>query len=371
MADSAEAKPVPNLPVWPWIVGGLLIAAFVAVTLWLVFAPRADVTTDDATVSAHYASVAPRISGQVVQVLTDDNQAVAAGQKLVLLDPRDRQTAVAMAQAAIARDTAQVGNASANVERQPALITEQEATVAQNEARLGFALADQKRYGNLAATGAGTFQQRQQADATVAEDRAALAAAQAALQASRRQLDVLRAQVAAGRGTVQADRAQLEQAQLDLGYTTIAAPISGVVGQRSVQVGDYVGPGTTLLAVVPLDQVYVVANYREVALRHVRIGQHVDIHVDAYDITLDGVVDSLPPASGAVFSPIPPQNATGNFTKIVQRLPVKIVLTPGQKLAGLLKVGFSVETTIHTGLADVAAAQRQSPDQSVGQSVAR
>jgi membrane fusion protein (multidrug efflux system) len=360
-----KPAPVPNLPVWPWMVGGVLIFAFVLAVLWLVFAPKPDPWTDDATVTAHYASIAPRISGQVIRVLVDDNQAVSAGQKLVMLDPRDQQTALDVAKAAIARDTAQVGNASANVARQPALITEQEATVAQMQARLGFALADQKRYGNLASTGAGTTQQRQQADAAVAEDRASLAAAQAALQASRRQLDVLRAQVTAGEGTVAVDRARLEQATLDLGYTTIAAPISGLVGQRSVQVGDYVGPGTTLMAVVPLDRVYIIANYRELALAHVRIGQHVTIHVDAYDIDLDGMVDSLPPASGATFSPIPPQNATGNFTKIVQRLPVKIVLAPNQPLAGLLKVGFSVETTIHTGLADVVAQQRSAPDQAV------
>ncbi len=112
------------------------------------------------------------------------------------------------------------------------------------------------------------------------------------------------------------------------------------------------------MVVVPLDQVYIEANYREVALRHVLPGQHVRIHVDAYDIDLDGVVDSVPPASGAAFAAIQPNNATGNFTKIVQRLPVKIVVSPGQTLARLLRLGFSVETTIHTGLADVADEQR-------------
>ncbi len=131
-----------------------------------------------------------------------------------------------------------------------------------------------------------------------------------------------------------------------------------MVGERSVQVGNYVGPGTTLMTVVPLDQLYINANYREVDLRHVRSGQPVSIHVDAYNIDLDGIVDSLPPASGISFSPIPPNNATGNFTKIVQRLPVKIVLKPGQPLAKLLRVGFSVETTIHTGLENVVGEQR-------------
>ncbi|MCQ8278904.1 HlyD family secretion protein [Acetobacteraceae bacterium KSS8] len=360
-----KPAPVPNLPLWPWIVGGLIILVFLGVVLFILLAPRPDPWTNDAYVSVHYSTLAPRVSGQVDAVLTDDNQAVQTGQVLVTLDPRDYQTAVDMAEAAIARDTAQVGNASANVARQPAIIDEQKADIAQVEAQLGFALADQKRYGNLAATGAGTNQQRQQADSTVAELRAKLDAARAALDASRRQLDVLKQQVAAGEGTVKADRAQLEQAKLNLSYTSIRAPLNGLVGQRSVQVGDYVSPGTPLMAVVPMDRVFVIANYRELALRHVRIGQPATIHVDAYNIDLDGVVDSLPPASGATFSPIPPQNATGNFTKIVQRLPVKIRVLPNQPLAGLLKVGFSVETTIHTGLADVVAAQEQAPNQQV------
>ena len=155
-----------------------------------------------------------------------------------------------------------------------------------------------------------------------------------------------------------ADRARLEQAKLDLGYTRIIAQIDGMVGQRSVQVGDYVGPGATIMTVVPLDRLYIDANYRETDLLHVRSGQPVTIHVDAYDLDLRGTVDSVPPASGASFAPIPPNNATGNFTKIVQRLAVKVDVAPGQPEAKLLRVGFSVETTIHTGLEDVVGEQR-------------
>ena len=186
--------------------------------------------------------------------------------------------------------------------------------------------------------------------------------AQAALEASRRQMDVLQAQVAFNEASVESDKARLDQVRLNLSYTQIVAPMDGMVGEKTVQVGNYVSPGATMLTVVPLDQVYIEANYRELDLRHVRDGQHVSIHVDAYDIGLDGVVDSVPPASGAAFSPIPPNNATGNFTKIVQRLPVKIVVSPNQPLAKLLRVGFSVETTIHTGLENVVGAQNGSPD---------
>ena len=351
-----------RLPWWPFVLVGLLVLGFVAYVLYIIFAPRPDVWTDDAAVTAHYAVISPRVSGQISTVPVDDNQEVRAGQVLALLDDRDFASSVASAQAAIDRDTAQVGNASANVARQPALIAEDEANVASAKARLGFSVTDARRYTNLSSTGAGTVQQRQQADTTQQQDQAALAQSQAALEASRKQMDVLLSQAKSSHGTVEADQAQLRQAELNLSYTRILAPVDGVVGQRNVEAGNVVAPGTTLMTVVPLDQVYIVANYRELDLRHVLKGQHVTVHVDAYDIYLDGVVDSIAPATGSTFAQIPANNATGNFTKIVQRLPVKIVLSPNQPAAKLLRVGFSVETTIHTGLADVAAEQTRSPD---------
>ncbi len=355
-----DKRPARRLPRWPFALTAVVVAGFIGIVLYIVFAPRPDVWTDDAYVTVHYETVAPRISGQVASVEVDDNQVVKAGQVLVTLDPRDYQTSVKMAEAAIARDTAQVGDATASVVRQPSLITEQEAAVASAQARLAFSQRDQRRYGNLASTGAGTAQQQQQADTTVKQDAASLKSAQAALQATRQQMAVLQAQKSAREGTVQGDQAQLDQARLNLSYTRIVASVDGMVGQRSVEVGNYVAPGATLMTLVPLDRVYVEANYREEDLRHVRSGQHVTVHVDAYNIDLDGVVDSVPPASGAAFAPISPSNATGNFTKIVQRLPVKIVLSPNQAQARLLRVGFSVETTIHTGLEDVVREQQGS-----------
>jgi membrane fusion protein, multidrug efflux system len=169
---------------------------------------------------------------------------------------------------------------------------------------------------------------------------------------------VLRAQRKAAEATVRADEAALAQARLNLSYTRILAPIDGTIAQRAIQAGDTVSPGTALMALVPLQDVFIVANYREVALRDIRRGQHARIHVDAYDIDLDGIVNDIAPASGAAFSPIAPNNATGNFTKIVQRLPVKITIAPDQPLARLVKVGLSVETTVHTG--------SQQPIRSVG-----
>jgi membrane fusion protein, multidrug efflux system len=355
----AETFPAP-LPRWPFVLVGLVVAIFAAVVLYIIFRPRPDVRTDDAYVMVHYATIAPRISGQVAAVSVDDNDTVKAGEVLATLDPRDNQTAVASAEAALARDMAQLGEVSANVARQPSIIDEQRSAVASARARLAFAQADARRYGNLAVTGAGTMQEHQQADTALQQDQASLDSSQASLDAAARQLDVLTGQRSAAEATIRLDQAQLDQATLNLSYTQILAPLDGVVGERSVQVGNYVSPGATLMTVVPLDQIYIEANYREVELMHVRSGQPVTIHLDAYNINLRGTVDSVPPASGTTFAPIAPNNATGNFTKIVQRLPVKIVVASGQPLAKLLRVGLSVETTIHTGLEDVVDEQIRS-----------
>jgi membrane fusion protein (multidrug efflux system) len=355
-------KVLAPLPRWPFVLVGLVVAIFAAVVLYIIFRPRPDVWTDDAYVMVHYATIAPRVSGQVATVPVDDNDVVKTGQVLATLDPRDNETALASAEATVARDRSQLDEISTTVSRQPSIIEEQQAAVAAARAKLTFAQDNARRYGNLAATGAGTMQEHQQADTTLQQAQASLDSADASLDAARRQLDGLKAQTSAAQAAVRADEAQLGQARLNLSYTQILAPIDGMVGERSVQVGNYVSPGTTLMTVVPLDQVYIEANYREVHLLHVRSGQLVTVHLDAYNIDLKGTVDSVPPASGAAFAPIAPNNATGNFTKIVQRLPVKIVVTPGQPLAKLLRVGLSVETTIHTGLEDVVDEQRRSSD---------
>jgi membrane fusion protein, multidrug efflux system len=358
--EKKKVEPSKRVVSWPFVVAGLVAVGFVGVVLWIIFRPRPDVWTNDAYVSVHYASIAPRISGQVSTVAVDDNQVVKAGQVLVTLDPRDYKTAVSAAEAAFVRDNAQLADVSANLARQTPIIQEQEANVTAAQARLTFAKYDARRFGNLAVTGAGTVQQRQQADTTLQQSQAQLDGAQASLDAARRQMDVIKAQLEAARATVDSDKAQLEQARLNLSYTQILAPVDGMVAERSVQVGNTVAPGATLMTVVPLHEVYIIANYREVDLTHVRGGQRATIHVDAYNIDLSGTVNNVPAASGISFAPIQPNNATGNFTKIVQRLPVKIEVDPGQPLAGLLRVGFSVETTIHTGLEDVVDQRRRS-----------
>ena len=356
-----DKPPAKRTPLWPWLLGGAAVVGFAAAVLAIIFAPAPDVWTNDAYVTAHYATAAPRVSGQIATVDVDDNRTVAAGQLLATVDDRDFRAALAAAEAMLERDMAQLAEASASISRQPAVVDQSQTQNPSAAAQLAFAQANQKRYRNLAATGAGTFQERQQADQQVQQAQSAVDQARAATEAARRQIPVLEAQRAAAEAAVKADQARVEQARLNLGYTRIVAPVAGTVGQRTVEVGNYVAPGASLMVVAPLDQAYVVANYREVALRHVLPGQSVRIHVDAYDIDLRGVVDSVAPASGAAFGAIQPNNATGNFTKIVQRLPVKILVSPGQNEAKLLRLGFSVETTIHTNLADVAGEQEQTP----------
>ncbi len=354
----ADKKPKA---IWPWILAAIVVIGFIVVVLVIIFAPTTSVWSDDAYVTAHYATIAPRVSGQVVSVDVEDNQTVRAGQVLATLDDRDFRTALANDQAMLSRDLAQAAEYAAQIARLPSQVAQSQSQVEQAAAQLDFAQQNDQRYRNLAKTGAGTLQQRQQSDMSLRQAQASLAGANAMVESTRRQLAILQAQRAAALDAARSDQAQVEQARLNLSYTRIAAPLDGVVGERSVQVGNYVAPGAALMSVVPLGRIYIIANYREVALRHMLPGQPVRIHVDAYDLVLGGVVDSVPPASGASFAPIQPNNATGNFTKIVQRLPVKITILPGQNEALLLRMGMSVETTVDTGSENVRRDQQDNP----------
>ena len=355
--DAKKPEAAKRGPLWPWLLAAVIVIGFIAVVFLIIVVPDPDVWTDDAYVTAHYATIAPRISGQVISVDVHDNQEVEAGQVLATLDPRDFATSVDQAAAQLARDQAEVRNSAALIAKQPSEISENSAQADAIRAQLVLAEANARRYRNLAASGAGPQEKSQEAQSTLGVQQAQLASAVSALQASQRQLDVLTAQRASAEATVLADQAALHQARLNLSYTHIVAQMHGMIGEKSVQVGDYVTPGDAMMVLVPLDDAYIESNYREPALRHMLPGQSARIHVDAYDIVLDGIVDSVAPASGAVFAPVAPDNATGNFTKIVQRVAVKIVLVPNQPLAKLLRLGLSVETTVHTGLTDVVGRQ--------------
>ncbi|MGE8406435.1 MAG: HlyD family secretion protein [Pseudomonas sp.] len=305
--------------------------------------------TNDAYVSADYTVVAPKVAGFIKEVLVEDNQQVEAGQLLATLDDRDYQAALDAAQARQLVAQAQSADARATLERQAALIAQAEATVKAAQAELAFAEHEMTRYGRLAEQGAGTVQNAQQARSRGDQARARLADSQAALLATRKQVDVLQAQIASADGQLKSAEAGLEKARLDLSYTRIVAPLDGMVGERALRVGAYVNPGARLLSVVPLKQAYVVGNFQETQLTHVQPGQPVNISVDTFSgETLHGHVQSIAPATGVTFAAVKPDNATGNFTKVVQRIPVKIVFDADQPLLERLRVGMSVEAVIDT-----------------------
>jgi membrane fusion protein (multidrug efflux system) len=317
---------------------------------------RFTVSTDDAYVKADTTIIAPKVSGYLRDVLVADNQTVKAGQPLARIDDRDYVVSVEQAKADVAAAQAEIDNVRANLEQQQAVIGQARATVEVDKAGLAFTQQDNDRYISLARTGAGSVQNEQQAVSKLRIAEGTLQKDAAALMAAEQQTSMLRAQLAKAQAVLAHDRAVQDQAALNLSYTTIVAPTDGVVGDRTLRAGQYVQAGTQLMAVVPVDGVYVVANFKETQLTNVRAGQPVDIEVDMFPGTdVKGHVDSIAPASGQEFALLPPDNATGNFTKIVQRIPVRITLDAGDKLAGMLRPGMSVNPTIDTKTDRVAS----------------
>jgi membrane fusion protein (multidrug efflux system) len=318
-------------------------------------------STDDAYVKADSTIIAPKVSGYIAKVLVGDNERVKAGQTLAKIDDRDFKAALDQARADVAAGAASVRNIDAQLELQRPIIDQSTADVAAADANLKFAQEERARYDDLMKSGSGTIQRAQQTDAALRASSAQLQHAKSGLVAAQRKVDVLTTQRAQATAQLERARAVAQQAELNLSYTEITAPVDGTVGARSLRVGQFVQAGTQLMAVVPLDAVYVVANLKETQLTHVRPGQPVELHIDSFhDQTLHGHVDSLSPASGLEFALLPPDNATGNFTKIVQRVPVKIVLDD-HSLAGLLRPGMSAVPTVDTKatvLAESATAKR-------------
>jgi len=311
-------------------------------------------TTDDAYVKADSTIIAPKVSGYIAQVLVGDNQPVKAGQVLAEIDDRDFRTALNQAKADVAASEAAVRNLNAQIELQEPLIQQQAAEVDAATANLKFAQEERTRYDELMKSGSGTIQRAQQTDAALRALTAQLQQSKAGLVAANKKVEILSTERAKAIAQLDRARAVEEQAALNLSYTQIAAPVDGTVGARSLRVGQFVQAGTQLMAVVPLNAVYVVANFKETQLTHVRNGQPVELTVDGFRGTkLKGHVDSLSPASGLEFALLPPDNATGNFTKIVQRVPVKIVLDD-HGLNGLLRPGMSAEPTVNTKATVVA-----------------
>ncbi|HUB33393.1 MAG TPA: HlyD family secretion protein [Bryobacteraceae bacterium] len=385
-----------------------LIAAAAGVAVWLHYQNR--VSTDDATVDGHLSAIAPKISGNVIQVLIQDNQPVKAGDVLVRIDPRDYQAKVDLAQAAlleaqaravaaqqvvpltndttesaIAAATAGLADANAELERarlsyeqaNSADLAYAEANVQAKQASNDRAQADLARmkplvekseisslqfdsYNAAARVAASELKAAQEKLASAQKDaairRTALDAAQSRVSsakaqmettvANRKQVPIRRSDAGSASAAVAAARANLEAAQLQLSYSTITAPVDGVITRKSVEMGQMVAPGQSLLTIIPLNDIFVTANFKETQLADVRAGQRAEIHVDMYGRSVSGRVDSIASATGARLSLLPPENATGNFVKVVQRIPVKILVDPGANL--ILRPGMNVDVTIFT-----------------------
>jgi membrane fusion protein, multidrug efflux system len=307
------------------------------------------VSTDDAYVKADNVTIAPKVSGYLREVLVGDNERVKAGQVLARIDERDFKVALDQAKADIAAAQAAIASKQAQLGVQQAVIDAAKATVELDQATATFAAQENKRYTDLATTGYGSVQNAQQAQSRIAGAQAAIQRDTANLASALKQVDLLKAEIVQANATLARAEAVQSQTQLNLEYTSIVAPIDGVVGNRTLRVGQFVQAGTQLMSVVPVTGVYVVANFKETQLTDVRAGQAVDIAVDMFPgQVVHGHVDSIAPASGQEFALLPPDNATGNFTKVVQRIPVKIALDRGNISPIELRPGMSVIPTIET-----------------------
>ncbi len=389
-----ERKPSPpaasrRRKTFPIIVAVVVIAVAVFF-IWRHYAQW--VSTDDAEIEGYIYPISARISGHVAKVLVENTEYVEKGTVLAQLDPADYQVALDQAKAQLANAQAtsqvaqfgvpitsvntlsQVDSAQAQVQSAQAGITAAErqfeaaqAKVTEAEANNVIAQQNERRYAELVGKNEVSRQQYDQEVATAKATAAAVAAAQAAAAAAEqqvaqartmliranaglqyantrpRQLREIRARWEAAEAKVQQDEAALEMAELNLQYTSIVAPVSGVIGKRTVVVGENVTPGQALMAVVPIENIWVTADFKETQLKHMRVRQPVTIHVDAFGRDYTGYVDGIAGATGVQFSLLPPENATGNYVKVVQRVPVRILFDKGQDPQHLLRVGMSVE----------------------------
>jgi membrane fusion protein, multidrug efflux system len=390
---------------------GIAVAAVVlAVIAWLIFSGR--VTTDDAQVDCHITAVAPQVPGYVVQLMIDDNVPVKEGDVLIQIDRRPYQAEVDQAQAALDQAEAQANSAKLQIgltretttnstggavaqkesdtadyaasqaqleQTATANLLQAKANVEAKRATNERAQADLARYTPLLSTDDVSKFQFDSVEAAARVAKSELEAAEQQLSAAQQAVNIARGNANSSKAklarsqsqlletkarerqvpiteathksavaNVERAKAALEKAQLNLAYTTIQAPITGQVTQLSVQLGQYVSPGELLFTIVPLHLVYVTANFKETQMAHVRPGQRARIHVDTYEDNFEGTVDSIAGATGSRQALLPPQNATGNFVKVVQRIPVKILVKPSKDRRQILRPGMNVETTIYT-----------------------
>jgi len=350
-AEEKKPSPLKNPKVrWTLIIGGILVLA--ALIVWLVYhllVGRYLQDTNNAYLQADAVAVAPRINGYVTEVLVQDNQQVKAGEPLLRIDPRTYRATLDQAEAVIAVRQADIAAATAGVQGQQASLIQARTQSIAASATLRFAKAEVARFAPLAASGADTHEhveslrhdlQRAQAQYDAAQ--AQISGAQSQIQASQAQLE----QAQAGLKQAQADAAQAAVAFED---TELRARIDGRIGNKTVQVGQFVAAGTRTMTVVPVASLYIAANFKETQVGLMRPGQPATIKVDALPgVDLHGTVESISPGTGSQFALLPPQNATGNFTKVVQRVPVRIKVDAGSEARQVLVPGMSVDVTVDT-----------------------
>ncbi|MBD9515419.1 efflux RND transporter periplasmic adaptor subunit [Pseudomonas sp. PDM22] len=342
---------------WLLILLAVVILAGLASVAWELLYGRWHEDTDDAYVNGNVVQITPQITGTVVSIGADDGDLVRKGQVLVKFDPSDADIALQQAEANLARTVRQVRGLFSNVDGY-------KADVATKKVALSKAEADFKRRQNLANDGAISQEE-------LAHARDALDTARSSLTNSEQQLDTNRAlvddTVIASHPDVKAAAAKLRQAYLDDARAVIIAPVTGYVAKRTVQVGQRVQPGAALMAVIPLDQVWIDANFKETQLKHMRIGQPVEIRSDLYgsEVKYSGTVDSLGVGTGSAFSLLPAQNATGNWIKIVQRVPVRIRINPEELAKNPLRIGLSMDVNVSLHDQSGPALAQQSPHEAV------
>ncbi|TDN62468.1 HlyD family secretion protein [Paraburkholderia sp. BL10I2N1] len=333
----------------PWMllaVIAVLVALVAAGSYWFIVGRFVE-TTDDAYIGGDVTVMAPRVSGFVTDVLVKDNEHVHVNQVLIRLDARDYDARLAQANAEVAGAKAAVTELQAKKSLQLATINEQSAEVRASGAELTRSASDEARYRELVKDDAVSNQVVERADADLLKARAAVDRSNAAFTAAQRQLVVLDAQIGDAEARVATAEAAQRVAALNVEYTTIRSPIDGYVGNRTARVGLLANVGVSLLTVVPSSGLWIDANFKEDQLKKMRVGDTVDVDLDASSGRIHGVVESLAPATGATFSVLPAENATGNFTKIVQRVPVRVHLNVSKEMERVLRPGLSATVRVH------------------------
>jgi membrane fusion protein (multidrug efflux system) len=358
VAAPASAAPAPKPGRRKFLmmgVLGLLALAAIGYGVYFVFVGRFYVSTDDAYVRSNNTMLGARVSGHVAAIVPRDNSLVRAGDVIFRIDDGDYRIAVDAARSKIATQQATIDRIGRQVTALESAVEQTKAQLASAEAALKRAGLDFDRQQTLSTKGFASRAAFEVSEASRDQGAAAVRSAQAAFDAARDNVEVTKAQQAEARAQLAELQTQLAKAERDLAFTQVRAPIDGTFSNRLVNAGDFIQAGQRLANIVPLDDVFIDANYKETQLRRIRPGQPVKISVDAYGHRkFTGVVDSISPAAGSVFTLLPPDNATGNFTKIVQRLPVRIRVPKEVARQNLLRAGMSVYTTVDTreGAAD-------------------